>query len=315
MGLLELANVVLTKARGYTQNEIGEAVSRALDTLNYDLNDEIDLIVIKPNLCYYWDYSTGETTDPRVVSAVIDWVRQRIGNDVCILVAEADASAMRTKYAFKMLGYERLSQERNVKLVNLSEGKIVDREVVVAGEKFVLPVNEILLDADLIINVPKIKCHSVVEFTCALKNMFGAIAKPRKYIYHGKLTYVIVGINEIIATDIVLVDGIIAVGKTPKKIGVIIGSDDALAADLVVAKAMGKSPSSIAYLKLAMKEKLGDFDSINIIENPVRLEDVEKEFPKQNYLFKKLSWKLQLQMLKVYEKITGDVIPPILEEM
>ncbi len=72
-----MANVVLTKARGFSQEEIDNAVSRALHTLNYDQKDRIDLVVIKPNLCYYWDYSTGETTDPRVVSAVIDWIRQR----------------------------------------------------------------------------------------------------------------------------------------------------------------------------------------------------------------------------------------------
>lgn len=308
-----MANVVLTKARGYAQDEIATAVLRALDTLNYDLNDRIDLVVIKPNLCYYWDYSTGETTDPRVVSAVIDWVRQKLGKDICILVAEADASAMRTKYAFKMLGYERLSRDKNVKLVNLSEGEIVDREVVVAEETFVLPVNKILLDANLIINAPKMKCHKVVGFTCTLKNMFGAIAKPEKYFYHSKLAQMIVGINKTVKTDIVLVDGIIAVGKTPKKIGVIMASDDALAADFVVAKAMGHKPSRIAYLKLAMKEKVGNIESLNIIENPIKLDDVKKESPKQNYLLQRLSWKLQLKMLKTYAKIVGDTIPPILE--
>lgn len=308
-----MANVVLTEANGYSQNEVGVAVSRALDTFNYEL--DIDLVVIKPNLCYYWDYSTGETTDPRVVSAVIDWIRQKVGKDVCILVGEADASAMRTKYAFKMLGYEKLSSEKSVKLVNLSEGEIVDGEVVVAGEKFVLPVNKILLDADLIINVPKLKYHRIMGLTCALKNMFGAIAKPRKYIYHSRLARTIVGVNKIVKSNIVLVDGVIALGKTPKKIGAIMISDDALAADYVAAKIMGQNPSRIAYLRLAMKEKIGDISNINLIENPIKLEDVGKEFPKQNYLLQKLYWKLQLKMLRLYSRLSTDVIPPILDEV
>lgn len=308
-----MADVLLTKAVNFSQDEINGAVSRALDRLSYDLNDKADLIVIKPNLSYYWDYSTGETTDPRVVSALIDWIRQNVGEDVRIVVAEADASAMRTKYAFKMLGYEKLSSEKGVKLDNLSEGKIVDEKVVVAGEKFVLPVNKMLLDADLIINVPKMKVHRVVGFTCALKNMFGAIAKPRKYVYHSKLARVIVGINKLIKTNIVLVDGLVALGKTPKKIGVIMTSDDVLAIDFVVAKAMSLNPTRVAYLKLAIREKIGDTDSINLIENPVRLEDVKKEFPKQNYYLQKLSWKLQLKLLKLYSKMSKDVIPPILD--
>jgi uncharacterized protein (DUF362 family) len=309
-----VANVVLTKAIGFTQCEIGEAVSKALDTLNYDLNDKINSVIIKPNLCYYWDYSTGETTDPRVVSAVIDWVRQRTKKEICIFVAEADASAMMTKYVFKMLGYEKLSQQKNVKLFNLSEGEIIDKEVVVAGEKIILPINRILLSSDLIINVPKIKYHRTIGFTCALKNMFGAISKPRKYVYHNNLPNIIVGVNKIIKTNIVLADGIIVAGKTPKKTGVIMASDDALVADLVAARIMGYNPSRIAYLKLAMKEKIGNTDNINLIENLVKLESIKKELPNHNYLLKKISWKMQLELLKLYSKISQDVIPPILSE-
>ena len=309
-----MADVVLTKVKDFAEREINETVSRALDTLSYDFEEKVNLVVVKPNLCYYWDYSTGETTDPRVVSAVIDWIRERIEKDICIVVAEADASAMRTKYAFKMLGYEKLSQIKNVKLLNLCEGEIVDREVKVAGENLVLPVNRTLLDADLIINVPKLKYHRIMGLTCALKNMFGAIAKPRKYVYHTRLASVIVGVNKIVKSNIVLVDGIIALGKTPKKIGVIMTSDDALAADCIAAKAIGYNPSRIAYLKLGMKERIGDVSNINLIENPTKLEDIRKEFPKQNYLLQKLSWKLQLKMLRLYSKMSKDVIPPILDE-
>jgi uncharacterized protein (DUF362 family) len=305
---------VSTKATSYTQNAVDEAVFRALDTLYNDVNDKTGSVVIKPNLCYYWDYSTGETTDPKVVSAVIDWVRRRIGKSVHIYVAEADASAMRTKYAFRILGYEKLCQEKNVELINLSVGEIVSRDAVVAGKEIVLPVNKILLDADLMISVPTMKYNRTVGFTCALKNMFGAIAKPRKYVYHKELHRVIVGINKIITTDIVLVDGMIAAGKTPKKMGVIITGDDALATDVVVAEAMGYKPHRIPYLKLAMKERVGNIDSINLIANPTTLDEIKREYPAPNYLLQRLLWKLELKLLRTYAKLVGDVIPPILEE-
>jgi uncharacterized protein (DUF362 family) len=309
-----LTTVVLTETKDYSRERICETVARALDGLNYDLDDDVNSVVIKPNLCYYWDYSTGETTDPRVVSAVIEWLRQKIGEDVSIAVGEADASAMRTKYAFKMLGYEKLCQEKNVKLVNLSEGEIIEKEAVVAGEKFVLPVNKMLLDADLLVNVPKMKCHRTVGFTCALKNMFGAISKPRKYVYHEKLAKVIVGINKIVKTDLVLVDGIIACGKVPKKVGVVMAGDDPVATDITAAKAMNFNPQSIGYLKLAIKEKIGNINSVDVIENPVKIEHVKKKFPRYNYSLQKIYWNLQLGMLKTYARIIGDVIPPILLE-
>lgn len=309
-----LADVFLTKAKGYSKEDIDACVTRALDALNYDIDVQCDSVIIKPNLCYYWDYSTGQTTDPRVVSAIVDWIRQRAGNNVNIFVAEADASAMKTKHAFKMLGYERLAREKKLKLVNLSGGEIVDKEVVVAEERFALPVNKLLLDVGLMINVPKLKTHRAVGFTCALKNMFGAIARPRKFGYHGKLAETIVGINKIVDTDIVVVDGIIAGGKTPKKLGVLMTGNDALASDLTAAEVVGYKPSRVAYLKLAMKERIGDGNNLNIVANSVGLDDIKHEFPKQNHFLQQLSWNLQLKLLRFYSRISKDIIPPDLWE-
>lgn len=309
-----MAKVILTKTNSFSTEEIGETVSRALDLLNYDLKGSIDSVIIKPNLCYYWDYSTGQTTDPRVVSAVIDWVRQKLDKDVCISIAEADASAMRTKYAFKMLGYEKLSLGKNVELVNLSQGEIVEKEVVLAGKKLVLPVNKILLDTNLLINVPKLKYHRTIGFTCALKNIFGAIAKPKKYVYHNRLARTITGMNKIVRTNVALVDGVVVAGKTPKKLGVAMASDNAVACDFIAAKAIGCEPTRIEYLKLALKEKLGDVNDLYLTEDSVKLSEIRKDFPKQNFRVQKLSWKMQLKMLKMYARLTGDIIPPILWE-
>ena len=143
---------------------------------------------------------------------LIDYVRQKLGANIDISVAEADASAMKTKYSFSVLGYDKICQEKNVKLINLSEGEKRDVPVEVAGKNLVLPINEILLNADLVINVPKLKTHDYVGTTCALKNMFGAISKPRKYSYHKMLSHVIVGVNKIVKSHITVVDGFIVKG-------------------------------------------------------------------------------------------------------
>jgi hypothetical protein len=55
------------------------------------------------------------------VAELIDLIREQISADVDIAIIESDASAMRCKYAFRMLGFEKLAQEKNVRLVNLSE--------------------------------------------------------------------------------------------------------------------------------------------------------------------------------------------------
>jgi len=311
-----MAKVVLAslKTKNFADDDIDEAVERAIDRLDFDFGGDIQDVVIKPNLCYYWNYSTGETTDPRVVSAVIDYVRDKLGNDANIAVAEADASAMKTKYSFRVLGYDKLCQAKKVKLENLSEGNVVDVKVNVSGKGIVLPINRILLNADLTINVPKLKTHNFVGFTCSLKNMFGAISKPRKYSYHNMISHVIVGVNKIVRSDIIVVDGIVCRGTHPKKLGAIIAGDDSLATDSISAKIAGFNPKKIQHLVMAEREKMGHMNNIELIEDFVELKEVKKNFPSRNYSIHKFSWKMQLGMLRMYARLTGDIIPPILWE-
>jgi uncharacterized protein (DUF362 family) len=311
-----MTKVVLTsvKAPLFSERDIYGAVEGAIDRLKFKFDNNIKTVVIKPNLCYYWNSSTGETTDGRVVSAVIDYVRNKVGNDVDITVAEADASAMKTKFSFSVLGYDKLCQEKGVNLKNLSEGKIVDVQVKVRKEEFVLPINEILLNADLVINIPKLKTHNFVGATCALKNMFGAIAKPRKYSYHRMISDIIVGVNKIVKSHLTVVDGLIVRGSCTKKLGVILAGDDPLATDFVAARIMGFNPKRLPYLSLAAKEQIGEAQNINLIEEGVTLAEVKKNFPHYNHFIHTISWNLQLKMLRTYTAIIGDVLPPFLEK-
>lgn len=310
-----MAKVTITSVKNqpFSDAHIGKAVERAIDTLNYNFS-QINNVVIKPNLCYYWNSSTGETTDARVVCAVIKYVRQKIGNDVNIIVAEADASAMRTKFSFPILGYDELSQKNNVSLKNLSKGNIIEKTVKVGKTDVTLPFNEVLLNADLLINVPKLKTHNFVGVTCAMKNIFGSISKPRKYTYHDNIMNVIVGANKIVKSDIILVDGLIVRGSCPKKLGVIMAGDNPLSTDFVAAKIMSFNPKKVPYLKLAAKEKIGETKNISLIEDGVKMADVKKSFPHYSHLMHTISWGLQLKMLRAYTAISGDVLPPFLEK-
>ena len=306
-----MTKVILSKSKGYTIQDIKNTVEEGLTAIH---NDDFDYnkILIKPNLCYYWHYSTGQTTDPRVVKSIIEYIREN-NKDVTIYIGEADASAMKTKYSFKMLGYEKLAKEQNVALINLSQGEKVEKEVSINGELIGLPINKILTETDLLINVPTLKTHREIGFTCAMKNMFGSIANPWKYGYHNALSQTIVAINKIVKSNIVIVDGIIASGKAPKKMGVIITGDDAYSTDTIVADLIGYGASKVPYLNLAKKEGLEKKGQIEIIEKSIKYNEIKKAFPKPNYLLDKIIWKSELRALKIYAKIVGDIIPPVLE--
>jgi len=308
-----MAMVAIARTHGVSEKEIKRAVYEVLERCDFCSSSNIDPVVIKVNLRYYWDFSTGETTDPRVVSALIDYLRDYCGAKE-IIVAEADASAMRTKYSFKMLGYEKLAEEKNIPLMNLSEVERVDREVVVGGRKFTLPVPKPALEAGLFINVPKLRTHRLTTISVGLKNLFGAIAKPRKIVYHPHLNEVIVAINKILKTDLVLVDGIIALGKYPVNFGVVLASEDQLACDIVSAKLMGYNPQKIKHLQLAYREGVGEAKAIETVGmNDEEIKELSKKFPKENYFIYNLVWDIKLFLLDTYLKLTGDTRPPVLD--
>ena len=310
-----MAKVTVTsvQTQPFLNVEIDAAVEKAIDSLNYNFSG-VNNVVIKPNLCYYWTASTGETTDQRVVTSVIKYIKEKLGKDINITVAEADASAMQTKYAFTILGYDEMCRKNDAKLLNLAEGDIVEKTVKVGNSDVTLPFNQVLLDADLVINVPKLKTHNFMGVTCAMKNIFGAISKPRKYSYHPNIANVIVAANKISPSDIILVDGLIVRGSYPKRLGVIMASDNPLTNDYVAAKVMHFNPTNVPYIGLAMKEKMGETKNIAVTELGTKLADVKNGFPHYSHRMHSISWGLQLKLLKAYTVVSGDVLPPFLEK-
>jgi uncharacterized protein (DUF362 family) len=292
--------------------KLKDSISAALTGINFKPSGHVKTVVIKPNLCYYWDSSTGNTTDPKLVSAIIDYVREKFGEDVSIKVAEADASAMRTKYVFPVLGYDRLAAEKNVQLVNLSADELVETTIKVDGYDLTFKIPQILLKSDLFINVPKLKVMKASTITCAMKNLFGANGIPRKAKYHKHLYEAIVGINKILHPQLTIVDGVIALGSCPIRLDLIMAGTDTFSIDWVASQVMGFSPSRIPFLKLAIKEKVGSTEGIEIVgEKPGAY---SKIFPKPRAASSKYIWGIQFALLKAYKKVSGDIIPPMLEE-
>jgi len=307
-----MGNIVSLVRAKSSEEDITCSVSEALDLVDFRFPSGVKSVVIKPNLAYYWDAATGYTTDPQVVAAIIDIVRERCSDDVDIKVAEADASAMRTKYAFKVLGYEKLAEEKKVELFNLSKDVLDEKTIKVNNRDITFKVPEVLLNTDLFINVPKLKLMRIVKITCAMKNVFGCIGAPRKVVYHPILNEAIVGINKILGPHLTIVDGLVAAGRFPVKLNLVMASVDPFSIDWIASRIMGYKPSSVKFLKISIKEKIGDPNGI-----VTRGEDVAeyaKLFPKEGLVSTSSLWSIQFWLLKVYKKVVGDIIPPIFEE-
>lgn len=276
-----------------------KAIEDSLNFLGYSFDRKIREIVIKPNMCYYWDYSTGQTTDPKFVAALIDILREKTSVSNIALV-ESDASAMKCKYAFRFLGYEKLFKDTRVRLVNLSEEKSEEVIVTCDGKSHNFQVPQIIKNADLRINLPKIKyTMKGIELTCALKNIYGCNPYPQKSKYHPQLGNVIVSLNKAMKFDLCIIDGNVVSGIQPRKIGLMMASKDPVAIDAASAKIAGLNPKKIKYLKLASREGLG---SLDFVPKGDSLNQFRAVYPKKT-LKKKLmgqayTWVVRLKLAK-----------------
>jgi uncharacterized protein (DUF362 family) len=136
-----------------------------------------DKVVIKPNLVFGLPPFTGLATDFPVVQAIVEMC-QSIG-PVELTIAEG-SGGIDTKIAFRTSGYTELSERYGIKLVDLNESPA--KNVTVPGGLLVqkLLVPRVIVDCDVLINVPKLKLYRIVQETnhwasLAVKNLMGAI--------------------------------------------------------------------------------------------------------------------------------------------
>ena len=273
-----------------------EAILQALNLIQFDFNKKIKKIAIKPNLCYYWKSSTGETTDPRVVEAVIDIFRAKLSPDE-IYIVESDATVMRAKYSFKMLDYEKLASKKNVKLINLSDDALLPADLKTKtsfSNRIKIP--KTLSEVDLFISVPKLKLHSLTGLTCALKNQFGCIPFKRKEVFHKDLDRVIAFVNKLIPPDLILVDGIVTNGKTPKKLNLIMAGYDPVAVDYIASKIVGLDHRRIKHI--VESERLG-VGSTKVKCMGDDLSWFADRFPRKGFLYS-VSRKALLKLYGIY---------------
>lgn len=230
------------------------------------------LVCIKPNLCLMKKSNTGVTTDIRLVSAVIDFIKDEWNCDVKIV--EADANINRIDITYKALGFERLAQDKGVTLVNLSrEEKVECKTKGFHLERIKMP--KILFDCDYLISMAKLKTHSFATISCNLKNQFGSMP-GNKWKYHRVVSKVIADVNSVVKPDFCIVDGLIALNGygpifgTPEPMNVVLMGDDPVAVDCACAESMGFNPRRIKHIVLSSRAGVGSMNYVIDGKLPVK---------------------------------------------
>lgn len=142
-----------------------------------------DKVVIKPNLVFGIRPFTGFTTDPPVVQAIVRLCKSMSPSE--IIIAEG-SGGIGTHQAYRMSGYVELAELHGLKLVDLNESPT--KRVEVPEGKIVreLDVPNVILDCDVLINVPKLKLYKRISerkdwMSVAVKNLLGALPGKGEY--------------------------------------------------------------------------------------------------------------------------------------
>jgi uncharacterized protein (DUF362 family) len=145
------------------------------------------------------------------------------------------------------------------------------------GKALFIP--KVYMDADVVINVAKLKTHHQAVVTLSLKNSFGI---PSAKVYGGGLKTglhtlgldeSIVDLNLIRKADFFIIDGIVGgegsgpINNTPVKSNIIFAGRDPVALDTVALTFMGFKLEQVPHVQLAGKKNIGisDLSKIRIV--------------------------------------------------
>jgi uncharacterized protein (DUF362 family)/Pyruvate/2-oxoacid:ferredoxin oxidoreductase delta subunit len=274
-GTTERATVAVARCGSYDREEVGAAVRRVLDRLGgmRRFVSPGETVLLKPNLLSAKDPERAITTHPSVLEALIEAVREAGGEPS---LGDSPGGALRgVERVWRNTGLRDLSDRTGVPLVNFEASGSVERKGELRSYMIAGPV----VAADAIISVPKMKTHVLTLYTGCIKNMYGAIpgfAKGRLHQIAPRpvpFSRHVVDVFSLVTPRLSIMDAVVAMegdgpsGGSPRHVGAIIGGDDAVAVDAVVARMMGYRDGQVATTRIAAERGLGvaDRDRIEIV--------------------------------------------------
>jgi uncharacterized protein (DUF362 family) len=227
------------------------------------INPTIDSnhVFIKPNIFGPAKPSSAAVTDPVLVRGLIEYLRRRgIGR---ITIGEAPALLVDAEEAFRVSGYRKMAEECEVALVNLN----VEETVQVPWALGRLQIPKVMVGA-YYINAAKLKTHTNTTVSLGLKNQKGLIKDGFKRLIHLEgLHMPLVDLAKAVRPNLTIIDGVVGLegdgpGSTGLRVrtGVLIVSQDVVAADAVGCRVMGIDPYQVQHIRLAAEAGLGSID-------------------------------------------------------
>jgi uncharacterized protein (DUF362 family)/Pyruvate/2-oxoacid:ferredoxin oxidoreductase delta subunit len=255
-----------------TYDNVREAVDRAFEIFPKDVRGK--KVLIKPNVLRASQASEGIVTNPQVLRAVVEKVETLQPASLIVGDNPGLFSYGANEESFRIAGLLEASKGYYLNIGNDSQKLDFNPDFMPA-----VSVSRAVLDADVIISLPKFKTHGLTVMTGAIKNCYGFLPGAQKAKLHKaagnpeRFHEVIVDVFRLRPPDLFIVDAVVGMeGNGPaspdlRDIGLVLASDNAVALDAVIATMMGCDPARLRFLQKAKEMGLGDYnlDKIEII--------------------------------------------------
>jgi uncharacterized protein (DUF362 family)/ferredoxin len=262
-----VTSVSLMRCENYDQPQLDQAVRRAVDLLGgiSRFVKSGDRVLLKPNLLAARTPEKRVTTDPGVVRCVARMVMEAGGRP---LIADSPAieSLRKVGHTTEM---NWVAEELGIEL------KEMGRSTPVAGGENglfkKLELSADVLEADVVINLPKLKTHSQMLLTLGVKNLFGTVVAQRKAEWHymvgvdrDTFASLLLEIYKTVKPALTILDGVWGMeghgpsNGRPKRLNLIGASEDAVALDMSVCNLLGISLNDFPLYRAARESGAGE---------------------------------------------------------
>jgi len=271
-----MPKVAIVECHGYP--EASAAVGKAVELLGGagKIIPRGGMVLIKPNLLVSQPPEKGLTTHPSLIEAVAKLCLEAGAGRV--VVAENPIPIEKGRDVFPRTGAEKAAKRAGAEVCYLDESPY--ETVDIPGAKVLrrARIPKMLLEADAIIDMPKMKTHLHTTITVGIKNMMGILPPEQKLMYHREdIHQKLVDIIKIAKPRLTVVDAVQAIegsammGKIVD-MSLVIAGTDVVATDAVAAAVMGFDPSQIRHIQIADHEKVGvgDLSKIDVVGEPVK---------------------------------------------
>lgn len=267
------AEVSLAKCTSYNDKEVEAALRKAISAVT-DLSyiTEGTRVVIKPNLVSFLSPDRAATTHPVVLNALIRILNEKGAK---ITVGDSPGGLFNSVYVNRVYKATGMNNIEGAVLNRNFSQSVHHSDSALRAREFAY--TSYLDDADVIINLCKLKTHGMMGMSNAVKNMFGIIpgtVKPEfhfKFPDHNDFADMLIDLNESFRPALCICDAVTGMegngptSGTPRDIGLIAASENPYKLDLVCAKIIGLEKDNVPTLKRAFERGLAPSDAGQVV--------------------------------------------------